>query len=30
VTQVGSDRGYVNIFRLQKPANNVQQKPQAN
>jgi len=30
VAQVGSDRGYVNIFRLQKPANNIQQKPPAN
>jgi hypothetical protein len=30
VAQVGSDRGYVNIFRLQKPANNTQQKPPAN
>ena len=27
VAQVGSNRGYVNIFRLQKPANNIQQKP---
>ncbi len=27
VAQVGSDRGYVNIFRLHKPANNIQQKP---
>ncbi len=30
VAQVGSNRGYVNIFRLQKPANNIQQKLLAN